>query len=171
MDLDLVKQVDEINYFVKNHGLSKQIFDRYSDLRLLKVAETRFGSKIVMASRSRFVKDALEKTIMDPDWKKFKVNGRTLVELKAREVNDLLVSDSWWDKLDYFLEFTLPMMNFLRAADTDSCVLHLVHDMWDTMIEQVKKVIFNHEGADFLTGQSPFYDAIQNVIESTFLCS
>ncbi|PWA38694.1 hypothetical protein CTI12_AA570610 [Artemisia annua] len=163
--LDLVNQVDEINYFVQNHGLSKQIFDRYSDLRLLKVAETRFGSKIVMASRLRFVKDALEKTVMDPDWKKFKVNGRTPVELKAREVKVLLVSDGWWDKLDYFLEFTLPMINFLKAADTDSCVLHLVYDMWDTMIEQVKKVIFNHEGAGFLTEQSPFYDAIQNVIE------
>ncbi|ONK74027.1 uncharacterized protein A4U43_C03F2040 [Asparagus officinalis] len=60
-----------------------------ADVKLLKVAETRFGSKIVMATRIQRLKDALEKTVMDPDWKKFKVNGRNPIELKAREVKDL----------------------------------------------------------------------------------
>ncbi|XP_020255694.1 uncharacterized protein LOC109832704 isoform X1 [Asparagus officinalis] len=162
----LVHQVNEINYFILNHGLSTTIFERYADVKLLKVAETRFGSKIVMATRIQRLKDALEKTVMDPDWKKFKVNGRNPIELKAREVKDLLVSDAWWDQVDYLLKFTEPMMNFLRAADMDSSVLHLVYDMWDTMIEEVKKIIFEHEGVDLVSGQSSFFDAIQHVIES-----
>ncbi|WCJ18621.1 hypothetical protein M5689_000958 [Euphorbia peplus] len=33
----------------------------------------------------------------------------------------------------------------LRIADTDKPCLHLVYDMWDTMIENVKNVIFKHD--------------------------
>lgn len=162
----LVRQVNEINNFIKNHGLATTIFERYADMKLLNIAETRFGSKTVMATRLQRLKEALEKTMMDPDWKKFKVNGRTPVELKAREVKDLLVSDTWWDQVDYLLKFTLPMMNFLRAADMDSSMLHLVYDLWDSMIEEVKKIIFEHEGVDLISGQSSFFDAIHSVIES-----
>lgn len=43
--------------------------------------------------------------------------------------------------------------NFLRAAYIDISVLHLVYDMWDTMIEEVKKIFFDHEGLDLLKGQ------------------
>lgn len=50
--------------------------------------------------------------VMDQDWKSFKVNGRTSVELKAREVKDLLVSDAWWDQLDYLFNFTEPIRIF-----------------------------------------------------------
>lgn len=77
---------------------------------------------------------------MDPDPKKFKVNGKTP---KAREVKDWLVSDTWWDQLDYLLELTLSMMNFLRVANVNSSILHLVYDMWDTMVEEVKRITFD----------------------------
>lgn len=46
---------------------------------LLRVAETRFASNAFMARRLKTVKDALEKLVMDPEWKMFKVSGNTLV--------------------------------------------------------------------------------------------
>uniref|UniRef100_A0A803N0I5 Uncharacterized protein n=1 Tax=Chenopodium quinoa TaxID=63459 RepID=A0A803N0I5_CHEQI len=120
---DLVSQVNEINVFITNHGLSKTIFDQYSDVKLLKVAETRFASNIVMAMRLRRVKEALEKMVMDVDWKNFKVTGKSATVIQARDIKDLIVSDGWWDKVDYFLSFTEPLMKFLRVADMDSNVL------------------------------------------------
>ena len=36
----------------------------------------------------------------------------------------------------------------LRACDTDRLSLHLVYEMWDSMIEQVKVAIFKKEGKD-----------------------
>ena len=50
----------------------------------------------------------------------------------------MLVSDALVGST--FLEFTLTMMNFLRI-DMDSSF----YDMWNTMIEEVKKFIDNHE--------------------------
>lgn len=53
----------------------------------------------------------------------------------------------------------------LRVADTDAPILHLVYDMWDSMIENVKKRIFEHEGEDMVIGHSSFFDAIHQILE------
>lgn len=82
---------------------------------------------------------------------------RNANELKSREIKDTLVSDTWWDKVDYILKFTEPMTMFLRVADKDSSGLHFVYDMWDTMIEDVRGHIFEHENEDLLTGKSVFF--------------
>ena len=36
----------------------------------------------------------------------------------------------------------------LGAADTDRPCLHLVYEMWDSMIETVKAAIYRHEGLE-----------------------
>lgn len=88
-----------------------------------------------MLTRIRRAREALEKIVMDPDLKKIRGSLRNAIELKSREIKDTLVNDTWWDKLDYFLKFTEPILRFLRVDDSNSCVWHLVYDMWDAMIE------------------------------------
>ena len=56
---------------------------------------------------------------------------------KGQKVKDMILSDLWWDKADYILEFTAPIYDMLRVADTDKSCLHLVYEMWDSMIEKV----------------------------------
>ncbi|GMP55525.1 hypothetical protein CsSME_00020320 [Camellia sinensis var. sinensis] len=97
-----------------------------------------------MAKRLKEVKPALEKMVMD-----------NLVDAKARE-----------DDLDYLLSFTEPIVDMLRAEDTDAPVLHSIYDIWDTMIENVKAIIFEHEDKDHITGQSDFFDAIHEILEA-----
>ncbi|KAK2976448.1 hypothetical protein RJ640_015571 [Escallonia rubra] len=123
---------------------------------LLKVAEIRFASSIVMARRLRDVKLALEKMVMDSSWKTYQGDGKSPIEIKAQEVKQYIVNDTWWDKLEFFLSFTEPLMDMLRAADTDAPVLHLIYDMWDTMIEKVKLIIFEQEGENLITGGDKF---------------
>lgn len=163
---ELVNEVQNIRNFIVNHGMASSIFKSYSSLSLLKVAETRFASSIVMCRRLKDVRVALEQMVMDADWKHYRGDGNTLAEIKAREVKKCIVDDLWWDKLDYMLKFTKPIHDMLRVADTDTPVLHLVYDMWDSMIESVKKIIFEHEMKDIITGQSDFFNAIQQILES-----
>ncbi|KAH7534035.1 hypothetical protein FEM48_Zijuj04G0194900 [Ziziphus jujuba var. spinosa] len=54
----------------------------------------------------------------------------------------------------------------LRVADIDISVLHLIYDMWDTMIERVKKLIFDHEGKDLISGSSVFFYAVHEILVS-----
>lgn len=160
---DLISDVHSIRNFIVNHGMALAIFNSYSHLSLLRVAETRFASSIVMTKRLKEVKGALEKMVIDADWKVYREGSN---EAKAQQVKHCIVEDTWWDKVDYFLKFTEPMVDMLRKADTDMPVLHLIYDMWDSMIENVKKIIFLHEGKDLITGSSTFFDAVQLVLET-----
>ena len=68
--------------------------------------------------------------------------------------------------MDYILAFTEPIMELLREGDKDTIVLYLIYDMWDTMIEDVKKVIYAHEGKDLLTRSSEFFEVIHDILVS-----
>ena len=48
-------------------------------------------------------------------------------------------------------------------ANTDAPILHKVYEMWDSMIENVKKEIYRHEGKEDYE-ESPFYDAVHNIL-------
>ncbi|GMP40203.1 hypothetical protein CsSME_00010747 [Camellia sinensis var. sinensis] len=51
----------------------------------------------------------------------------------------------------------------LRFCDTDKACLHLVYEMWDTMIENVKASIFRHEGK-LDDEESIFYSVVHNIL-------
>ena len=65
---------------------------------------------------------------------------------KAQKMKDMILSDRWWDTVDYILEFTVLIYDTLRVVDTDKPCLHLVYEMWDSMIVKVKAAIYRHEG-------------------------
>ena len=60
----------------------------------------------------------------------------------------MILSDLWWDNIDYILEFTALIYDMLRIANIDKPCLHLVYEMWDSKIEKVKAVIYWHEGLE-----------------------
>ncbi|GKG38381.1 hypothetical protein Tco_0460093, partial [Tanacetum coccineum] len=61
---------------------------------------------------------------------------------------------SYSQSCPYILNFTAPIYDMVRACDTDRPCLHLVYEMWDSMVEKVKVEIYKHEG------KSPVYDIL-----------
>ena len=51
----------------------------------------------------------------------------------------------------------------LRVADTDKPCLHLIYEMWDTMIENVKKVIYTKEKKQD-DEQSTFFSIVLDIL-------
>ncbi|KAK9733541.1 hypothetical protein RND81_04G074100 [Saponaria officinalis] len=68
------------------------------------------------------------------------------MDVKARKIRMLILDDSWWEKVEYFLEFMKTIYQMIKFGDRDAPVLHLIYDMWDCMIEDIKVVIFKREG-------------------------
>ncbi|XP_056696720.1 uncharacterized protein [Spinacia oleracea] len=163
---NLCTNVKEIQKFVTTHDIVKSIFTKHTNLQLLSVAETRFASHYVVAERMKEVKEGLEKMVMDSDFRVLFRTTKNPIDIKAREYKERILNDSWWDNLDYFLKFAEPIYEMIRVGDKDAPVLHLVYDMWDTMIERVKVHVFHHEGKDILADTSEFFDAIHKVLES-----
>ncbi|PWA78941.1 hypothetical protein CTI12_AA210730 [Artemisia annua] len=56
-----------------------------------------------------------------------------------------------------------PIYEMLRKADTDKQCLHLVYDWWDSIIENVKVVIYRHEGKQE-EEVSHFYSIVHNIL-------
>ncbi|KAK4383468.1 hypothetical protein Sango_2771800 [Sesamum angolense] len=124
-----------------HHSMRLAMFNEFSKLKLLVVAETRFASVIVMLKRFKLIKQQLKMMVISEQWSCYHDDDVT----KAINVKEKLLDDSWWDSIDYILDFTEPIYEILRATDTDKHCLHLVYDMWDNMISKVKKVIYKHE--------------------------
>ncbi|XP_015879725.2 uncharacterized protein LOC107415835 [Ziziphus jujuba] len=87
---DLVSDVQIIRNFIINHSMALSIYNKYSKLSLLRIADTRFASSIVMSKRLKKVKTALENMIMDSEWKSYRDAN---VESEAQKVKQCIVND------------------------------------------------------------------------------
>ena len=79
--------------------------------------------------------------IISDEWSSYKQDNVA----KAQSEKETLLNDNWWMNVDYILAFTAPIYDVLKKMDMDMATLHLVYEMWDSMIEKVRKVIFQHE--------------------------
>jgi len=92
-----------------NHSIRLAIFNHFSHLKLLDVADIRFASAIVMMKRFKFLKHSLESMVISEDWSSYKANDMG----KAQVVKEFILNDVWWDKITYILDFTQPIYNML----------------------------------------------------------
>ena len=82
---------------------------------------------------------------------------------KAKSVEENLLDDNWWMKVDYIFAFIALVYGVLRKTDTNMTTLHLVYEMWDSMIEKVRKVIFEHEGKTEVE-HSSFFEVVNSIL-------
>ena len=109
-------------------------------LKLFSVAGTRFTLVLVMLKRFKLIKSSPQAMVISERWNSYREDDVG----KAKFVKEL--DDFWLDSIDYVFSFTAPIYDMPRACDTDRPCLHLVFDMWDTMIEKVIIAIYRHEG-------------------------
>ena len=61
-----------IKHFIMNHNMRLAIFSKFSPLKLLAVADTRFASIIVMLKRLKLVKRGLEAMVISEEWSTYR---------------------------------------------------------------------------------------------------
>jgi len=115
-----------IKNFIMNHGMRLSIFNEYSNLKFLAIADTRFASVIVMLKRFLLLKESLQKMVISDKWTAYKQDDRE----NACFVRDKILDEDWWADVNYIIDFTDPIYSMLRAADTDKPCLHLIYEMW-----------------------------------------
>ena len=135
------------------------MFNEFCTLKLLQVADTRFASIVVTLKRLKLIKRCLQAMAISEQWASYREDDVG----KAQKVKDMILSDLWWDKVDYILEFTAPIYDMLRIADTDKRCLHLVYEMWDSMIKKVKATIYRHEGLEY-DEYSSFWSVVYDIL-------
>ena len=78
-------------------------------LKLLKVANARFASVIVMLKRLKLIKRCFQAMTISDRWASYREDDVG----KAQKVKDLILSYHWWDFVDYIIEFTTPIYDML----------------------------------------------------------
>jgi len=144
---------------IMNHGMRLSMFNEFSKLKLLAVAETRFASVIVMLKRFLMVKRALQSMVISDAWETYREDNSGL----ARHVRKKILCEQWWENVAYTVDFTDPIYEMLHVAHTDKPCLHLIYEMWDTMIENVKKVIHTKEKKQD-DEQSTFFSIVLDIL-------
>jgi len=66
-------------------------------------------------------------------------------------------------KVDYILAFPVPIYDVLKKQNTNMATLHLVYGMWNSMIENVEKVIYQHERKT-KTEYSSFFKVVELIL-------
>ncbi|XP_030942019.1 uncharacterized protein LOC115967075 [Quercus lobata] len=140
----VVDDASFIRVFIMNHSMRLAMFNEFCPLKLLQVVDTRFASVVVMLKMLKLIKRFLQAMAISDQWASYKKDDVG----KAQKVKDMILSDLWWDNIDYIFKFTAPIYDMLRIADTDKPCLHLVYEMWDSMIEKVKAVTYLYEGLE-----------------------
>ncbi|WJX31308.1 hypothetical protein P8452_19746 [Trifolium repens] len=161
---EVVKEVSFIKTYITTHSMALAIFNEFSTLKLLSIGETRFASMLVMLKRFKLLKTTLQTMVISDKWSSYREDNQG----RAAHVKELLLNDVWWDKIDYIISFTNPIYDMLRICDTDASTLHLVYEMWDSMIENVRAVIYRHEGIELTETPNvcPFYDVVNSILNS-----
>ncbi|CAL5386707.1 unnamed protein product [Camellia sinensis] len=155
----VIDDVMFVKNFIMNHSMRLAIFNEFVPLKLLSVADTRFASAIVMLKRFKLIYHGLQTMVISDKWASYKEDDVG----KASVVKEKLLNDVWWDKIEYILSFTLPIYEMLRFCDTDKPCLHLVYEMWDSMIERVKTSIYRREGKSE-NEESSFYSIVHQIL-------
>ncbi|CAN6925853.1 unnamed protein product [Brassica oleracea] len=119
---------------------------------IIEIADTRFASIIVMVKRLKLIKRGLEAMVISEEWSTY----READVGKATFVKGMILSDEWWENVSYIIYFTRPIYEMIRFCDTDKPSLHLIYEMWDSMIEKVKYEIYKKEKRPLIE-VSPFY--------------
>ncbi|XP_057444020.1 uncharacterized protein LOC130736193 [Lotus japonicus] len=148
-----------IKNFIVCHSVRLSIFNSFNTLKMLSIAPTRFASTIVMLKRFKQIKKGLQEMVISEEWSTYKDDDVQ----KVKFVKETLLDDLWWDKVDYILSFTSPIYDVLRRMDTDASTLHTVYEMWDSMIENVKKLIYKY-GRKMDSEHSPFYEVVHGIL-------
>ncbi|XP_022006787.1 uncharacterized protein LOC110905202 [Helianthus annuus] len=117
----------------------------------------------LLFKRFKLVKRGLQAMVISDEWASYREDDT----VKANSVKKKILDDDWWDKVSYILSFTELIYDMIRVCDTDKPCLHLVYEMWDSMIEKVKAEIYKKEKLSLSTC-SIFYDVVHQVLVARY---
>ena len=107
--------------FVKKRHMPLAVFRKHeAKFSLLMLGQTIFASHFIMIDRLLNVKEALEQTVVDPQWtayiSKRSRDGRDKART-ARTIETVVLNEHFWDRCTNFQEMVAPVVYALREFD------------------------------------------------------
>eukprot|EP00253_Pinus_taeda_P018342 PITA_18342 len=158
----IVEDAQHICNFVQNHTNALTIYKEYTNLSLLKIADTWFASSFIMLKRLREIKTALGAMVISEFWS----FSRKTNQAASKRVKDTVLDDAWWERIDLLIKIMDPIISLLRFADTNQPILGEVYEGWDSVIESMRRFILQSECPKYETSSEAFFTTIQDIFVS-----
>jgi len=143
---DLYKKGKKMIKFITNHSNTHGLFRSHSRLELLKIARTRFGSYYLTFRRLLKVREGLASMVSSQNWQVLKERATNVADIAGFEtVEEAALDGQFWTTVRQVLDFTKPIYNMIRFADTDKPVIGEVYEQMDTMLGEIKDIVNNRD--------------------------
>ena len=128
--------------FIANHSNAHNIFHSHSSLELLKIAKTRFASYYLTFRRLVKVREALASMVSSESWEILKERATSASDKHDfQEVENTVLDGHFWSQVRYVLQFTKPIYNMIRFANTNKAVIGEVYEQMDSMLGHIKDIV------------------------------
>jgi len=122
----IVKEATDVVKFINGHDGSRALMNKHSpDKGLLKPADTRFGTNIIMLKRLVDLKDSLQEMVATRKYKAW-VHKRSLADASI-PITKCITSDSFWNKCQLYVDINKPVYELLRLIDGCTPVIGKVY--------------------------------------------
>jgi hypothetical protein len=134
------KEGRDVVNFISLHHKSLAIFRSHSDLQLLKPNDTRFCTEFISHSRLLQVKDSLQETVVDKNFKSWLKNKK--YRQHGSEISNRLLNEDWWKTVEKIVQLCEPVVSLLRLADAggEKPVIGKVYFKMFAMVQHVENM-------------------------------
>ncbi|KAL9242469.1 hypothetical protein vseg_016462 [Gypsophila vaccaria] len=161
---EVVSCVKMVKDFIVNNTSSLSTVVNAEDLKLLDLNETRHGYDVALMRRFMQMKDELQSIVINEKWSLFdEDNNRE----NARFVKKKLLNDIFWGKIQYIMSFTEPIYDIMKVVNSGRRCLHLMHEMWFSMMMKVKEAIYYHELKES-NEESMLWNALEYILQDAW---
>ncbi len=136
----IIEEGNSVVKFISGHQAPLALFRKRSSLELLKPGETRFGTQFIMLQRLLQVKDDLQETVMDKEFKQWAA-GKARRGGDSTAVTKTVVDENFWKAAGQLVSVCEPIIALLHLTDgTVPCVGKVYWQMYqlDTGIERLE---------------------------------
>ncbi|XP_074327630.1 uncharacterized protein LOC141665546 [Apium graveolens] len=116
---EICKRAKDLVKFFINHSHALAMFRTNSNLKLIKVAKTRFASHHILLRRLKKCRESLALTVVLMAWKKWVRNSEVGVKNLGEEIAATIGDDQFWEDVDNILSITKPIYLMIKFADAD----------------------------------------------------
>jgi hypothetical protein len=124
----LYKRGKQLIKFITGHTRVNYFYNTHSRLQLLKIANARFASYYLTFRRLLKVRQALGAMVVSDVWDELN-NDRE----GANAVKEIVLDSQFWSQVQYVLQFTKPIYDMIKFADSDRPIIGEVYEQMDGM--------------------------------------
>ncbi len=112
----------------------REFSSKETNLELLRLGDTRFGTNFIMLERLQNVKTPIQQMIVSLEWKKWMCSD------EKEDVECAFFSNQFWKLLTLIVKVIEPIFNLMRLVDSGKLTTRKFYEYYDQLMEKINEM-------------------------------